>query len=176
MAMVSSRLVFLFSICILISQAIAQPDFRYSYCLDKGNYTSNSTYNTNLSQVLSSLSSNTEIDYGFYNFSYGKSPDKVYSLGLRRGDAKPDICRSCLNSATNLLPLLCPNQKEAIGGYDECMLRYSFRDIFNIKETSPSFYLWNPNNVSGNYDQFSQDLMTLLDSKRVQAAAGGSLR
>ncbi|XP_023903217.2 cysteine-rich receptor-like protein kinase 44 [Quercus suber] len=56
------------------------------------------------------------------------------------------------------------------------MLRYSFRDIFNIMETSPSFYLWNPNNVSANYDQFSQDLRTLLDSKRVQAAAGGSLR
>ena len=176
MAMVSSRLVFLFSICILISQGIAQPEFRYSYCLDKGNYTSNSTYNTNLNQVLSSLSSNTEIDYGFYNFSYGKSPDKVYSLGLCRGDVNPDICRSCLNNATNLLPLLCPNQKEAIGGYDECMLRYSFRNIFNIKETSPSFYLWNPNNVSANYDQFSQDLMTLLVSKRVQAAAGGSLR
>ena len=173
--MVSSRLVFLVSICILVSQAIAQPDFLYHFCLDKGNYTSNSTYNTNLNQVLSSLSSNTKIDYGFYNFSYGKSPDKVYSLGLRRGDAKPDICRSCLNNATNLLPLLCPNQKEAIGGYDECMLRYSFRDIFKIKETSP-FYLWNPNNVSGNYDQFSQDLMTLLDSKRVQAATGGSLR
>uniref|UniRef100_A0A7N2MRZ3 Gnk2-homologous domain-containing protein n=1 Tax=Quercus lobata TaxID=97700 RepID=A0A7N2MRZ3_QUELO len=107
---------------------IHSPDFRYSDCLDKGNYASNSTYYTNLNQVLSSLSSNTEIDYGFYNFSYGKSPDKVYSLGLCRGDVKPDICRSCVNNATNLLPL------------------------------------------------FSQDLITLLDSKRVQAAAGGSLR
>ncbi|KAF3967214.1 hypothetical protein CMV_008768 [Castanea mollissima] len=174
--MVSSRLVFLFSICTLISRAFAQPEFRYSYCLDKGNYTSNSTYDTNLNQVLSSLSSNTEIDYGFYNFSYGKIPDKVYSLGLCRGDVNPDICRSCLNNATNLLPLICPNQKEAIGGYDECMLRYSFRSIFNIEETSPTIYLWNPNNVSANYDQFSQDLRILLDSKRVQAAAGGSLR
>ena len=176
MAMVSSRLVFLVSICILVSQAIAQPDFLYHFCLDKGNYTSNSTYNTNLKQVLSSLSSNTKIDYGFYNFSYGKSPDKVYSLGLCRGDAEPDICRSCLNNATNLLPLLCSNQKEAIGWYDYCMLRYSFRDIFGIMEDSPAFYMWNMNNVSANYDQFSQNLRTLLDSKRIQAAAGGSLR
>ncbi|XP_023894983.1 cysteine-rich receptor-like protein kinase 44 [Quercus suber] len=177
MAMVSSRLVFLVSICILVSQAIAQPDFQYHFCLDdKGNYTSNSTYKTNLKQVLSSLSSNTEIDYGFYNFSYGKSPDKVYSLGLCRGDAKPDICRSCLNNATNLLTLLCPNQKEAIGWYDYCMLRYSFRDIFGIMEEMPSFYMWNPFNVSANYDQFSQDLRTLLDSQRGQAAKGGSLR
>ena len=119
-------------------------------------YTSSSTYNTNLNQVLSSLSSNTEIDYGFYNFSYGQSPDKVYSLGLCRGDAKPDICRSCLNNATNLLPLRCPNQKEAIGWYDYCMLRYSFRDIFGIMEISPPFYMCSGNNVSANYDQFSQ--------------------
>ena len=31
-------------------------------------------------------------------------------------------------------------------------------------------------NVSANYDQFSQELRTLLDSQRGQAAAGGSLR
>ena len=174
--MVSSRLVFLVSICILVSQAIAQPNFLNNFCLGKGNYTSSSTYNTNLNQVLSSLSSNTEIDYGFYNFSYGQSPDKVYSLGLCRGDAKPDICRSCLNNATNLLPLRCPNQKEAIGWYDYCMLRYSFRDIFGIMEISPPFYMCSGNNVSANYDQFSQDLRTLLDSQRGRAAAGGSLR
>ena len=32
------------------------------------------------------------------------------------------------------------------------------------------------NNVSANYDQFSRDLKTLLDSQIGQAAAGGSLR
>nr|POE57900.1 cysteine-rich receptor-like protein kinase 29 [Quercus suber] len=175
MAMVSSILLFLSAICIFIAQAFAQPNFLYYFCLDNGNYTSKSTYNANLNNALSSLSSNTEIDYGFYNFSYGQNPDKVYSLGLCREDVQPDICRSCLNNATNLLPLLCPNQKEAIGWYDYCMLRYSFRDIFNIKETRPSFYMWNTNNVSANLDQFNQDLRTLLDSKRVQAAAGGSL-
>ena len=177
MAMVYSRLVFLVSICILVSQATDQPDFLYHFCLDdNGNYTSNSTYKANLNQLLSSLSSNTEIDYGFYNFPYGKSPDQVYSLGLCRGDVNPDICRSCLNNATNLLPLLCPNQKEAIGWYDYCMLRYTFSDIFGIMEDSPTFYMWNTNNVSANYDQFRQDLMTLLDSQIGQAAAGGSLR
>ncbi|XP_050258373.1 cysteine-rich receptor-like protein kinase 29 isoform X2 [Quercus robur] len=176
MAMVSSILLFLSAICIFIAQAFAQPNFLYHFCLDKGNYTSKSTYNANLNNALSSLSSNTEIDYGFYNFSYGQNPDKVYSLGLCRGDVQPDICRSCLNNATNLLPMLCPNQKEAIGWYKDCMLRYSFRDIFNIMETSPSFRMRNKNNVSTNLDQFNQDLKILLDSKRVQAAAGGSLR
>ncbi|XP_050258387.1 cysteine-rich receptor-like protein kinase 44 isoform X11 [Quercus robur] len=175
MAMVSSRLVFLFSICILISQAFAQPPLRH-FCLDNGNYTSNSTYKANLNQLLSSLSSNTEIDYGFYNFSFGKSPDQVYSLGLCRGDVNPDICHSCINNAKNLLTLLCPNQKEAIIWYDYCMLRYSFRNIFGIVEDSPALEAANVNNVSANYDQFSRDLKTLLDSQIGQAAAGGSLR
>ncbi|KAK4566851.1 hypothetical protein RGQ29_002922 [Quercus rubra] len=176
MAMVSSGLVFLFSICILISQAFAQKDVLYHNCSDNGNYTSNSTYKANLNRVLYSLSSNTEIDYGFYNFSYGKSPDQVYSLGLCRGDVNPDICHSCLNEVKNLLTLLCPNQKEAIIWYDYCMLRYSFRNIFGIEEDSPAFSEANNNNVSANYDQFRQDLSTLLDSQIRQAAAGGSLR
>ena len=177
MAMVSSRLVFLFSICILISHAFAQQRyFLYHQCSDNGNYTSNSSYKANLNQLLSSLSSNSEINYGFYNFSYGKSPDQVYSLGLCRGDVNPDICRSCLKNATNLLTLFCPNQKEAIGWFDYCMLRYSFRDIFGIMEDSPAFFMRNVDNVSANYDQFRQDLTTLLDSQIGQAAAGGSLR
>ncbi|KAM4106084.1 hypothetical protein ACB094_04G040600 [Castanea mollissima] len=149
----------------------------YHSCLDNGNYTSNSTYKANLNQLLSSLSSNTEIDYGFYNFSYGQNPDKVYSIGVCNGDVKPDNCRSCLNNATNLHPQLCPNQKEAIVWYGGCMLRHSFRDIFNIKETSPTFCQYNSISVSANYlDQFNQVLRNLLDSKRIQAAAGGSLR
>ncbi|KAK7828875.1 cysteine-rich receptor-like protein kinase 29 [Quercus suber] len=173
MAKVCSRLLFLSSICMFITQATAQPNFLYQFCLNNGNYTSNSTYKANLYHL---LSSDTEIDYGFYNSSYGQNPDKVYAIGLCRGDAKPDVCRSCLNNATKLLTQLCPNQKEAIGWYDYCMLRYSLRNIFGIMENSPSFYMWNYNNVSANLDKFNQDLRTLLDGLRVQAVAGGSLR
>ena len=179
MAKVCSTLLFLSAIFMLISQAISQPNFLYYFCLDKGNYTSSSTYKANLNHLLSSLpslSSNTEIDNGFYNVSYGQNPDKVYALGLCRADAKHEVCRSCLSNATNLLTLLCPNQKEAIGWYDYCMLRYSFRNIFGIKEDSPSFYMWNPNNVSANVDEFNQDLRTLFDSLRSRASTGGSLR
>ncbi|KAM4113990.1 hypothetical protein ACJW30_04G036700 [Castanea mollissima] len=134
MAKVCSRLLFLSSICMFIAQAIAQPNFLYQFCLNNDNYTSNSTYKANLNHRLSSLSSNTEIDYGFYNSSYGQNPDKVYALGLCRGDVKPD-----------LLTQLCPNQKETIVWYDYCMLRSSLRNIFGIMENSP-FYMSNYHN------------------------------
>ena len=94
MAMVSSRLLFFLSaILILIVQALAWPPFLYHSCLNTGNHTNNSTYETNLNQLLSSLYSNTEIDYGFYNSSYGQNSDDVYAIGLCRGDVKPDVCR-----------------------------------------------------------------------------------
>jgi hypothetical protein len=177
--MVSSRLLFFLSaICLLTAQAVAQTaDFLYHFCLnDNGNYTANSTYERNLNHLLSSLSSNTEIDYGFYNFSYGQNSDQVSAIGLCRGDVNPDVCRSCLDNATSLLKQLCPNQKEAIGWFDYCMLRYSNRVILGVVETSPSFYMWNTNNVSANYDQFKDDLKKLLENLRSKAVAGGSLR
>ena len=176
-AMASPRLLFLSAICILIVQAIAQGLILYNFCLDNGKYTRNSTYQENLNDLLSSLTSNTKIDHGFYNKSYGQNPDKVYALGLCRGDVKPEDCRSCLKNATNLLPRLCSYQKEAILYYGYCMLRYSFRNIFGTWEDIPVVNLLNDTNyVSANMNQFQKDLRTLLDRIRDQAAAGGSLR
>lgn len=177
--MVSSRLLFFLSaIFLLTAQAVGQTaDFLYHFCLnDNGNYTANSTYERNLNHLLSSLSSNTGIDYGFYNSSYGQNSNQVFAIGLCRGDVNPDDCRGCLNISTSLLNQHCPNQKEAIGWFDYCMLRYSNRSILGVEETSPKFYLWNENNVSANYDQFKDDLRKLLESLRSEVVAGGSLR
>jgi hypothetical protein len=177
--MVSSRLVFFLSaIFIFTAQAVAQTTFLAYFCLnDKGNYTAKSSYEANLNHLLSSLSSNTETDYGFYNSSYGQNSDQAYAIGLCRGDVNPDVCRSCIDNATSLLKHLCPNQKEAIGWYDGCMLRYSNRSIFGIEETVPNSDWSNINGVSASYvNQFNDDLRTLLESLRSQAVAGGSLR
>ena len=57
-----------------------------------------------------------------------------------------------------------------------CILRYSFRNIFGIMDDSPVYTQHNINNQSGNLDTYNQDLRTLLDGLRNQAAAGGSLR
>ncbi|XP_059442816.1 cysteine-rich receptor-like protein kinase 17 [Corylus avellana] len=117
-AVVSSRLVFLSAICTLIAPAIAnRPTFLRQNCSDKqGNYTSDSSYMGNLNLVLSILSNNTEIEFGFYFSYYGKNHDKVYAIGLCRGDFKPDVCPNCLDVAKDYLTLqCCLSQKEAIG-------------------------------------------------------------
>ncbi|KAK7391010.1 hypothetical protein VNO78_19288 [Psophocarpus tetragonolobus] len=176
MAMASSKLIFLLCLLLTLSYTTAQPSFLYHFCMnDKGNYTENSSYQTNLNTLLSTLSSNTQIDSGFYNFSEGQNSDKVNAIGMCRGDVKPDVCRSCLNDSRILLTQRCPNQKEAIGWYDNCMLRYSNRSIFETMEPDPTYFLWTLNNAT-DMDQFNEALRGLVDSLRSKAASGDSLK
>ncbi|RXI09698.1 hypothetical protein DVH24_014712 [Malus domestica] len=176
-AMNSSRFLFcLFPfLFLMVNQALGE------VCInEKGNYTTNSTYQTNLNRLLSSLPSNENGNgHGFYNASYrlNSSNEHIYAIGLCRGDAKTEDCRSCLNNSRYALPQLCPNRKEAIGWYEKCILRYSNRSIYGVMETDPSSYYWNIKNISSSdLDRFNQELRKLLDSIRSEAAAGGSLR
>ncbi|XP_062162254.1 cysteine-rich receptor-like protein kinase 44 isoform X2 [Alnus glutinosa] len=146
------------------------------HCNNKnGNYTSNSTYGGNLKSVLASMSSNTEIHYGFYNFSAGEYPDKVNAIALCRGDISPEECRSCVNTASHDLLKSCPNQKEAIKWPDKCMLRYSNRDIFGVMESRPLLAYYNTGNVS-DVEGFNRVLTPLLKRLRNSAASGNSTR
>ncbi|KAG8660406.1 hypothetical protein MANES_02G155750v8, partial [Manihot esculenta] len=157
-----------------IALSTSQPELLYHHCLDNlGNYTANSTYQANLNHLLNSIYSNTQIDYGFYNFSYGENTNKVYAIALCRGDTRPDACRDCINYSSSAITTLCPNQKGAIVGFEKCMLRYSGRSIFGLVEVEPSSSVYNLNNVS-DVDGFNKSLFSLLDKLRDQAAAGDS--
>ncbi|XP_028767260.1 putative cysteine-rich receptor-like protein kinase 9 [Neltuma alba] len=117
-------------LCVLITQllcgASSQPEFLDHYCSNSSN-TANITYQTNLNTLLSNLGSDTQINCGFHNLSYGSYPNTIYAVGLCRGDVMSDFCRSCLKNSSVLLPELCPNQKQDIGMYDECMLSVTAR-------------------------------------------------
>ncbi len=143
------------------------------YYYDTGNYTRNSTYRTNLETLLTSMSSNTKIDYGFYNFSVGESPDKVSAVALCSLDISPNECRSCINESSYYLLQACPYQKEAIIWPDKCSLRYSFRSIFGIMETYPIVAFKNTANFS-DVEEFNKVLYSLLDSLRNRASSGNS--
>ncbi|KAL0353219.1 UNVERIFIED_CONTAM: Cysteine-rich receptor-like protein kinase [Sesamum angustifolium] len=143
-------------------------------CLNNGNYTSNSTFKANLDAVLSSLSTNVDSN-GFYNASLGQNPDRVNAIVLCRGDIQLDTCRGCLQNATAELITSCPNQKQAIDWQEGCLLRYSNETFVGTLATGPTWYLSNTQNATSP-DQFKQDLRTLLDNLRGQAAYGGSLR
>ncbi|KAF8029970.1 hypothetical protein BT93_E2403 [Corymbia citriodora subsp. variegata] len=152
----------------------------YHFCGTTGNFTANGTYGANLNTLLTSVvvaANATDVDYGFYNLYAGGSPDEtINAIALCRGDVGVADCRSCLNDSVPEIAHRCPGQKEAIIGYDKCMLRYSNRSIFGAMETSPVLYMWNLNNVTNNVDQFNQDLRNLTDGLRDRAANGNSTR
>ncbi|XP_027340833.1 putative receptor-like protein kinase At4g00960 [Abrus precatorius] len=155
-------------------QATAQLKFIDSCNNWMGNYTARSTYKNNLNALLINLTSNTNIDYGFFNFSYGKSPDIVNAIGLCRGDVSPQECLNCLNDSRVQLTRKCPNQKEAIGFGLACMLRYSSHSIFHIMDPQIEYYEWTGINAT-KVEQFNGVLMNLLNGLRSKAASGDSL-
>ncbi|KAJ8629080.1 hypothetical protein MRB53_022403 [Persea americana] len=116
-------------------------------CSDTSNYTTNSTFETNLDLLLSSLSSNFPSS-GYNNASAGESPDAVYGLFLCRGDVSPDTCRSCVTSAVEDIKDECPNKKNATTWYDVCFLRYSETRFFSVMDNSSKIYKPNAQNVT----------------------------
>lgn len=172
----------LLMVMITKATAASHPSHLRNYCENsRGNYTTNSTYQSNLNHLLSNflLSNTTQNDqnYGFYNSSYGdNSNDKAYAIGLCRGDLNQGDCRSCLNMSINYIKDRCPNQKEVTDWYDACMLRYSNRSMFGIMETRPMTSLANTQSIDTIVvDGFNQAVTTLLGNLRSEAADGDSL-
>ncbi|XVF25972.1 hypothetical protein REPUB_Repub13aG0260100 [Reevesia pubescens] len=134
--------------------AEANPTFLYKICYE--NYTTfarNSTYETNLNLLLSSLSSNANRSDGFYNTTVGQqAPGKIYGLFLCRGDVTSDVCHTCVTVAARNATNLCPVEKNAIIWYDQCMLRYSNESIFSTMEDRPSAFRWDNKTVTEEED------------------------
>nr|XP_043627152.1 putative receptor-like protein kinase At4g00960 [Erigeron canadensis] len=143
------------------------------FCENAYNYTRNSTYQRNLDSALSALPS-TNSGFGFFNFSIGQGNDRVNSAALCRGDFNSTVCRSCVNDSIINLPRSCPNQKEAIGYYDNCFLYYSNQSILQQTGLKFSLILFNTQDTS-DVNQFNRALRPLLADLRTKAAAGDSL-
>ncbi|CAK9327357.1 unnamed protein product [Citrullus colocynthis] len=163
-------IIFIIPICHRNLMAIAQEDLGWTCDNGEGNYTTNSSYKANLDHLLSTLTTH-QIDYGFYNFSYGHD-HKAYAIGLCRGDVMPDSCQTCLNNSIALLTKNCPTQIEAIVWYEDCMLRYSDRSLFGVMDLSPTRFVVLPGNASD--PRFTQLATDLLHKLTPQAASGDS--
>uniref|UniRef100_A0A0A0LX67 non-specific serine/threonine protein kinase n=1 Tax=Cucumis sativus TaxID=3659 RepID=A0A0A0LX67_CUCSA len=152
--------------------AMSQEDLGWFCDNSEGNYTTNSPYKPNLNHLLSTFTTH-QIDYGFYNLSYGHD-HKAYAIGLCRGDVMPDSCRSCLNNSITLLTNNCPTQTNAIVWYEDCTFRYSDRSLFGTLDVSPTRFVVLPviSNVSDfRYTQLATDMLQQLTPK---AASGDS--
>ncbi|CAN1319073.1 Cysteine-rich receptor-like protein kinase 29 [Linum perenne] len=164
---------FLLLFLLLPSFIAAQPTFLNQTCSnDVGNYTAGSQYRRNLNNLLTSIASNNRSNSGFFNSSSGQPPDRVNAIGYCRGDVSDSDCRGCIVDATRQILQVCPNQKQAVRWYDQCMVRFSNRTIYGSLETGPTFYLWNPADAS-DPTQFNDALEELLTRIRTAASSSG---
>ncbi|KAL8130193.1 hypothetical protein V2J09_019348 [Rumex salicifolius] len=160
-----------------ISLASGQLDLWAHECSDSyGNYTSNSTYKSNLDKLLTYISTTNNIPYGFYSFSSGVDPNQVNAIALCRGDVvNVSVCHACLNFLKSNLTNLCPTQMEAIGWAEKCMLRYSSSILGGVWSNHPLYNLDSRVDAEGDVDHFRKVVQDLLMSLP-NTTADGDLR
>ncbi|MCL7041472.1 hypothetical protein MKW94_003796, partial [Papaver nudicaule] len=164
------------SYCLLIIFVInylvgifAQPTFLREFC-SGGNYTTNSTYQSNLNLLLSSALPVFKTEGGVSNehrsANIGDEPDTVYGSYQCRSDLKSNECQDCFDSAAEDITKIirCPNSKQGILWFEECILRYSNESLHPILQDKPVFYIINETTISStNQDDFNKTLARLVN-------------
>ncbi|KAA8519980.1 hypothetical protein F0562_014236 [Nyssa sinensis] len=90
------------------SYGLPVPTYNYDFCLGSNN-TANTGYQSNLSDLLGSLSSAAATNTFYKNTSNG-----IYGLYLCRGDVAIDVCQNCVNTANQDIQNRCPSNQQAI--------------------------------------------------------------
>ncbi|XP_074302853.1 cysteine-rich receptor-like protein kinase 8 [Silene latifolia] len=118
----------------------------FANCTDSSIYSPNSTYQTNLDTLLSTLTKQAA-STGFYKSSIGQNVDQIHAHYLCRGDVSASDCSSCVYQASGTMSGECPFKRSAIIWFDNCMLGYS---NLPFSDNAPSRVIGNPKNVSSN--------------------------
>ncbi|XP_039168239.1 putative cysteine-rich receptor-like protein kinase 9 [Eucalyptus grandis] len=166
---------FFFFVFVQNFSAEAAPTYIKHFCARISFFTPNSTYESNLNTVLSSLSSNaTTSTNGFATATAGQDrPDQAHGLFLCRGDVSISTCSDCVATGKRDVLRRCGLQRVATIWYDECMLRYDNRSFFSSFETKPSYTTPNTTNVT-DPTRFVQVLGQTMDKISTRARDGGS--
>ncbi|KAJ3705205.1 hypothetical protein LUZ61_008910 [Rhynchospora tenuis] len=144
-------------------------------CETSSNYTTNSTYETNLNNLFNSLTKNTS-KTGFCTSTEGEPPYQVFGLALCRGDMSEDFCTGCVTMASRYYPRICPYNKGAIAWYDRCVIRYSNHNFFSqLDDGIQGENICLDQNASDPY-QFKQKVVTMIESLAHIAAFNRSVR
>ncbi|XP_057530020.1 proline-rich receptor-like protein kinase PERK3 [Amaranthus tricolor] len=135
------------SLIIILSTLIILPKTSFSkdivpryvqYACPKGKftYTSGSTFESNLTNILLNILPTKISPDGFSKFSVGEeSVDQIYALSYCRGDVTGGACRGCVEAAARSVLQRCRLLKEGIVWYEECTLRYANRsDMFSVQD------------------------------------------
>ncbi|KAG2245151.1 hypothetical protein Bca4012_015033 [Brassica carinata] len=166
---------FLFTFLTSLRPSVQQhrPTYVGYVCQPKKTNLKNSTYSSNLETLLSSLSSsyNHSFSYGFQRLTEGQIPNMVFGLFLCRGDVSFETCRDCISFAVKDTLNHCPNERDALIYYNECMLLYTDRNIVLDPLTKTGeLMVVNQQNVTANQPvRFSKVVLSLMNKAAEEA-------
>ncbi|XP_028804372.1 cysteine-rich receptor-like protein kinase 25, partial [Neltuma alba] len=120
-------------------------------------------YQSNLKNLMSSLSSVASTSNGFGNRTAGSNEDKVYGLYLCRGDVNSSLCHSCVQDSSRLIQQHCPNNATAVLWYPFCLLRYSNQDFFDNLTLRPRIPMFDASQNFTSAGEFDSDATILMN-------------
>ncbi|KAL0753764.1 hypothetical protein Bca101_091432 [Brassica carinata] len=96
----------------------------------------------------------------------------VNGLFLCWGDVSAEVCRNCVAFVVKDTLDRCPEEEKVVLYYDQCMVRYSNRNILSTVNTEGSLVLKNTKNVTSNQkDRFRDLVLSTLNPAAVEAAS-----
>ncbi|CAO1941746.1 unnamed protein product [Urochloa humidicola] len=143
-----------------------------------GNYTANSTYQSNLARLATAIPANASRSGTLFAAgSAGSIPDTVYALALCRGDTtNASACGDCVATAFQDAQQLCAYNKDATILYDACYLRFSNQNLLVSGSNGSPVMLTNTQSVTSPLRAFEAAVGALLNATADYAAANSSRR
>lgn len=158
---------FLFSLHVIFH--VAAPATVNTFCPSSdSNFTTNSTYQSNLNQLLSTLPEAGSAT-GFSLATKGQAPDQVFGRVLCRGDKLANYCLSCFRNASEEILTDCAPRERALIYYNDCILGYSDTNSTNSDEF---LVFYNVNSVSDvqTFEDVYDNLMGSLTAKAANSS------
>ncbi|KAK1629142.1 hypothetical protein QYE76_003457 [Lolium multiflorum] len=161
----------------LVPRATAYP---WPECGGNKTFKANSKYQANLNHVAAMLPNKASASAKlFATAAAGVAPDRVWAMGLCRGDSDAASCFACLTQGFQDLPNDCSYDKEATIYYDACILHYSDARVLSAADTGLSADTYAQRflvNITSDQARFNRIVADLMNATAEYAAYNSTRR
>jgi hypothetical protein len=149
-------------------------------CGGNKTFKANSKYQANLNHVAAMLPNKASASAKlFATAAAGAAPDRVWTMGLCRGDSDAASCFACLTQGFQDLPNDCSYDKEATMYYDACILHYSDARVLSAADTGLSADTYAQPflvNITSDQARFNRIVADLMNATAEYAAYNSTRR
>ncbi|XP_062190053.1 cysteine-rich receptor-like protein kinase 6 [Phragmites australis] len=165
------------AVALLVPRTASYP---WTFCDASNNFKANSKYQANLNLAAATLPKNASTSTNLFATAVvGAAPERLWAMGLCRGDVNASNCFSCLTQAFHDLPNDCSYNKDATIYYDPCILHYSHVRILSVEDNGmsavPYTYSYGAN-VTSDTARFNRLVAALINATADYAAYNSTRR